>query len=134
MRSVFELTDAVAGQNFEEALAIVDNMLLNGESAIGAIAMLARHFRIVARLQDPAIRNLSRGQKASAVRVSPYFLTDYERHVRTFSLPAIEQIRSQLVATDHALKSSKLGERTLLEQLIFEICFHRRDARQRAGA
>src|SRR5690554_280452 len=123
IRSVFELTDAVGERKFEEALHIVANMLRNGESAIGSVAMLARHFRIVARLQDPAVRNLSSNQKAGAVRVSPYFLKDYERHARTFGLRAIENIRAQLLGVDRALKSSSLDDKTLLEQLIYDICF-----------
>lgn len=126
IRSVFELTDAVGERKFEEALHIAANMLRNGESAIGSVAMLARHFRIVARLQDSTVRNLSRNQKAGAVRVSPYFLKDYERHARTFGLRAIENIRSQLLSVDRALKSSSLDDKTLLEQLIYDICF--RDA------
>lgn len=123
IRSVFELTDAVGERKFEDALHIAANMLRNGESAIGSVAMLARHFRIVARLQDPSVRNLSRNQKARAVRVSPYFLKDYERHARTFGLGAIENIRSQLLRVDRSLKSSSLDDKTLLEQLIYDICF-----------
>lgn len=123
IRTVFELTDAVADQNFEEALVVVDNMLRYGESAIGAVAILARHFRILARLHDPSVRNLTRRQKASAVKVSPFFLKDYDRHARTFNLQTIGAIRSRLVRADQALKSTSLSDQTLLEQLIYDICF-----------
>jgi DNA polymerase-3 subunit delta len=133
VRSVFELTDAVGERKFEEALSILSNMLRNGESAIGAVAMLARHFRIVAKLQDPSIRNLSSNKKAGAVRVSPYFVKDYERHARTFGLAAIEDIRGRLLRVDQALKSSGLDDKTVVEQLIYDICFRNTGAQRRIG-
>lgn len=133
VRSVFDLTDAVGDRKFEDALRILDSMLLNGESPIGTVAMLARHFRIVAKLHDPSVRNLSRNQKAGAVRVSPYFLKDYERHARKFPPAEIEAIRSRLLDVDLALKSSGLDDRTVMERLLYDICFRQAGAQQRTG-
>ena len=123
VRTIFDLTDAMGDQKFQESIKVLDNMLLNGESPIGILAMIARHFRIVARLHDPSVRSLSRKEKASAVGVVPYFLKDYQRHARSFAPDDLARIRRDLMEVDRTLKSSTLEERTVLESLLYDICF-----------
>ncbi|MFB6263345.1 MAG: DNA polymerase III subunit delta, partial [Bradymonadaceae bacterium] len=50
VRSVFDLTDALGDREYQEALEILDGMLLDGQSAIRILFMIARHFRLVDRL------------------------------------------------------------------------------------
>ena len=119
--SIFDLTDALGDKDLEEALAILDQMLLSGEAPIKIEVMIARHFRILARLQDPSLRNAGRTQRARAVGVSPYFLKDYARHARKFSPARVHHLLDQLVDVDLSLKSSKLDDRVILEQLLLNI-------------
>ena len=132
VRTVFDLTDALGDQKFEEALRVLDSMLLNGEPPLRILAMVARHFRIVARLHDPEVRSLSgRNDKAKAVGVVPFFLKDYQRHARKFSLEDLTTIREKLLEVDQALKSAGLDDRTLMESLLYDIC--QRSEAQAAG-
>ena len=121
VNTVFDLTDALGEQQLEEALSILDKMMLSGEAAIMINQMIARHFRIIAKLQDPGLRNANRSERARAVGVSPYFLKDYERHARAFPAPKVERLLERLVHVDVALKSSKLSDHLILEQLVFDI-------------
>ncbi|MFW5967462.1 MAG: DNA polymerase III subunit delta, partial [Persicimonas sp.] len=123
VHTVFDLTDELGERDFEGAARILDNMLLHGESPIGILAMIARHFRILSRLHDPSVRTLGRNEKARAVGVVPFFLKDYQRHASKFSLTEIESLRERFLETDSALKSSGLDDRTVLERLLFDICF-----------
>jgi DNA polymerase-3 subunit delta len=132
VRSVFDLTDALGDRKFEEALKILDSMLLNGEPPLRILAMIARHFRIVAKLHDPSVRNESRNNKARAVGVVPYFLKDYQRHASKFSPRDIEAIRGRLLEVDTALKSSGLDDRTVMERLLYDICFRANKSSSRA--
>lgn len=132
VRSVFDLTDALGDQKFEEALKILDSMLLNGEPPLRILAMIARHFRIVAKLHDPSVRNENRNNKARAVGVVPYFLKDYQRHASKFSPRDIEVIRGRLLEVDSSLKSSGLDDRTVMERLLYDICFRANIRRARA--
>ncbi|MFP4600027.1 MAG: DNA polymerase III subunit delta [Persicimonas sp.] len=120
---VFDLTDALGDRKFEDALSVLANMLLNGEPPLRILFMIARHFRIVAKLHDPSVRNLGRNPKARAVGVVPYFLKDYQRHANKFGPAEIEAIRGRLLEVDTALKSSGLDDRTIMEQLLYDICF-----------
>lgn len=123
VRTVFDLTDALGEQKFEDALRILDSMLLNGEPPLRILAMIARHFRIVARLHDPEVHGLNRNDKARAVGVVPFFLKDYQRHARAFSLDDLTVIREKLLEIDQALKSTGLDDRTLMESLLYDICY-----------
>ena len=125
--SVFDLTDALGARDYQTAMEVLERMLLDGKAPLVISHMIARHFRIVARLQDPKLRNANRSKAASAVRVNPFFVKDYRRDARTFSATEVEQILQMLLEVDIALKSSPLADRVLLEQLITDICFEPAD-------
>lgn len=121
INSVFELTDALGDKRAEDALNILDKMMLMGESAIMINQMVARHFRILLKLKDPSVRNAGNAERAKAAGVSPYFLKDYQRHADKFSGPQLRQIMAELLITDMALKSSKLSDKTIVEALLLKI-------------
>lgn len=122
-RSVFDLTDALGERDYQTANEVLERMLLDGESPLVISHMIARHFRIVARLQAPKLRGASRKKAASAVRVNPYFVGDYQRHARTFSPAEVRAILRRMLDVDIALKSSSLSDRVILERLLTDICF-----------
>ena len=122
-RSVFDLTDALGNRDFQNAMEDLQRMLLDGESAIMISHMIARHFRIVAKLQDPSLQRADRYEAARAVRVSPFFLRDYKRHARTFSPTEVQMILKRLLEVDIALKSTSVPDRVILEKLLTDICF-----------
>jgi len=129
VRSIFDLTDELGDRHYRNALQILDAMLQSGKAPIPILFMIARHFRIVGKLQDPDIRNISsKKQRASEVGVMRWFIDDYERHARTFDRDDVAFIRKRLREVDRALKSSGLDDRTLLESLLYDICFRDADA------
>ncbi|MEZ4460127.1 MAG: DNA polymerase III subunit delta [bacterium] len=128
VHSVFTLTDALGGRDFERALQVLATMLESGESALGLMRMIARHFRILAKLHDPEIRAMSdRNQKARAVGVVVFFLGRYQQDAGRFSRRELEGIREALLEADIALKSSRISDRVLMEDLLHTICFRRQE-------
>lgn len=123
VRSVFDLTDALGDCNFETALSILDRMLLDGEPALRILHMIARHFRIVDRIHDPDYRGLQQRELARKLNVPHFFVDDYRRHARTFDSSDITAIRRRILEVDRRLKSSGLDDRTVLEELLYDICF-----------
>ena len=126
VRSIFDLTDALGERNYREALDILDGMLLAGKSPLMILHMIARHFRLVDKIHDPELRNLGKRDLASELGVLHWFVDDYKRHARTFSASEIADIREHLLEVDRSLKSTGLSDRTVLESLLYDICF--RDA------
>ena len=127
--TIFDLTDALGDRRTEDAVKILDRMLISGEAPILISFMIARHFRILAKLMDPSLRQADRHEKAKAVGVSPFFLKDYERHARTFGLSQVESVLDRLVSVDQALKSSRLGDRLILEHLLLDVMLGQGQAR-----
>jgi len=123
VRSVFDLTDALGERNFETALTILDRMLLDGEPPLRILHMIARHFRIVGRLHDPDYRTLQPREQAQKLGVPHFFVDDYRSHARTFEPADVATVRTRILEVDRRLKSSGLADRTVLEELLYDICF-----------
>ena len=119
--TIFDLTDALGDRRTEDAVKILDRMLTCGEAPVLINFMIARHFRILAKLLDPSLRQADKYEKAKAVGVSPFFLKDYERHARKFGASQIREVLDRVVRVDQALKSSRLGDRLILEHLLLDV-------------
>ena len=72
--SIFELTDAIGKKDIVQALSSLAYLLEQNQSEIGALAMLARHIRILSKLKWGEKHKLNRTQLAHKAGISPYFL------------------------------------------------------------
>lgn len=122
VKTVFELADALGARKFGAAVKMLDRMLVAGESAVGITAMVARHFRIVGKLQDPGVAHAPSRDAAKAAGVPPFFVDNYRSDATRFSPAEVAQIRRRIVETDFALKSSRLSERIIMESLLYDVC------------
>lgn len=122
VHDIFALTDALGSRDLERSLKIFDAMIIAGEPPLRILVMIARHFRILSKLKDPEIRRGNDREKAKAAKVAPYFLKDYERDARRFTIDDLQSIRSAILDVDLALKSSGLSDRIVLERLFVMMC------------
>lgn len=109
-RSLFELTDAIGAKRPEKALSLFRQMMLSGESPVGILALIARHFRILFKVKET-------GEGAP-----PYFLKNYQQQANGFSEPSLRGGIGRIFRTDWELKSSRLAPDLLMERLIWELC------------
>ncbi|MBI4197464.1 MAG: DNA polymerase III subunit delta [Deltaproteobacteria bacterium] len=109
-KSLFDLSDAVGSKNLPRALQLFRQMTLSGESEVGLLALLARHFRILKKVKET-------GQGAP-----PYFLPQYQRQASSFSHEKLMQAHERFFRIDWDLKSSPLPQKILLEKLLLNLC------------
>jgi DNA polymerase-3 subunit delta len=128
VHNIFAMTDALGARDFERALQIMATMLDAGEKPIGMMSMIARHFRILARLKDPDVRTLPEREKASAAGVVVFFLRRYQQDSERFTRKELERIRASLLEADIALKSSRIADRVIMESLLHDICFRQKES------
>jgi DNA polymerase-3 subunit delta len=120
--SIFELTDAIGSDDRARALTCLANLLDQGQSEVGALALVSRHVRILKTVSDGMREGLA-GQKLGArAGVSPYFLKAYVDQSRRWSDRKIEQTFRALLDTDRALKSSPVASHIWLENFIIQTC------------
>jgi DNA polymerase-3 subunit delta len=120
--SVFDLTDAIGRNDRARALDCLVNLLDNGQSEVGVLALISRHVRILKLVSD-GIREGLAGQKLSSrAGVSPYFLKSYVDQARAWNDRKIERTFQALLDTDRALKSSPVASHIWLENFIIQTC------------
>lgn len=132
-RSVFELTDAVGAGDLSAALAAVSALCDQRDSALGVIAMLARHLRQLGIVV--AHRGANKAQLASALGLPPFIADKVIAQARRFTPQALARATTMLATADRALKGDQLlegpltgfqikalgrdlGERVVLERLV----------------
>jgi DNA polymerase-3 subunit delta len=137
-RSVFELTDAIGAADRGRALGAIASLCDHRESAVGVVAMLARHVRQLATLHELRARDVPRNQWASAVGLPPFVIDKLIAQARTYSPSSLARAQQRIATADRALKGDitltsetspwtgpqmkalgrELGERVILEQLV----------------
>jgi DNA polymerase-3 subunit delta len=135
-RSVFELTDAVGAGDLAGALAAVSALCDQRDSALGVVAMLARHLRQL------GVVHSVKGNKhaaASALGLPPFIVDKLVAQARVYSPAALGRATTLLATADRALKGDQLldgtpftgyqmkalgrdlGERVVLERVVTSI-------------
>lgn len=122
MDSIFDLTSAIGKRDLIKALQSLAYLLEQNQSEIGALAMLARHIRILSKIQEGKKQKLSKSQLAQKAGISPYFLKDYLEQSPNWSEQQIHHTMSALLEVDKALKSSPLSSHIWLENFILKTC------------
>lgn len=119
---IFDLTDALGRRDKVTALTILANLLDHGQSEVGAVALLSRHFRILSQIRMLLKQGLT-GPKICAKAGIPQFLfNNYLSQSKAWSEPSLIRVFQLLHQTDRALKSSNLASHIWLENLILKAC------------
>ena len=117
-RNVFELTKAIGAGDVPRALGLLANMLRNREPALRIQFMLARQMRQIWRAKELLAAGAPRGEIASAVGMSPYFLDDVLLPAKRMSRATLTRAFERLYQSDVALKSSRVDEGLLISRLV----------------
>ncbi|MFN7727899.1 MAG: DNA polymerase III subunit delta [Bdellovibrio sp.] len=120
--SVFELTEMIARTDRVNSLIQLVRLMDQGQSEMGIVALVARHFRILLLIKQGESLGLSGQKLAHHAQVSPYFLGDYVKQARNWTAKKIESALVVLAETDKALKSSPVSAHIWLENLIYRTC------------
>lgn len=119
--NVFEFCDSVAALQNEKSLRIVNRLLELGESPIGVLVMLTRHYTILAKTKELAAKRASKMDMAKTLKVNPYFVDKYLQQARHYSREHLRHIFTLLLRADLQLKTSYQKPKLIIETLLFEI-------------
>lgn len=120
-RNVFELSKAIGEGQRENALRILHSMLVARESGVRIVAMLVRHLRQLWMTAELLAQRLGKMDIAQEIGIPPFFVDEMMVQAKRFDRHSFERMHRALFVADRALKSSRLDEARLLEQLILTL-------------
>jgi DNA polymerase-3 subunit delta len=115
---IFDLTDALAQRNRKQALNILHDLLGDGEPPLKLISTITSQVRSLLLVKELVQKGMRAPQIASTLGVAPFIADKSLRQVGNFSVPQLENAYRQLLATDAALKRSRLTPEMALDLLV----------------
>jgi DNA polymerase III subunit delta len=115
---IFDLTDALAQRNRKQALDLLHDLLADGEPPLKLISTITSQVRSLLLVKELADNGLRASQIVSATGIAPFVAEKALRQIGRFSTSQLEGAYRQLLATDAALKRSRLTPDMALDLLV----------------
>lgn len=115
---VFDLTDALAERNRKKALDLLHDLLADGEPPLRLISTITSQVRSLLLVKELAADGLRVSQIVTATGMAPFVAEKAVRQIGKFSSSQLEGAYRQLLATDAALKRSRLTPDMALDLLV----------------
>lgn len=116
---VFDLTDAILENNKARAMAILHELLDEGESHIGLVAILAAQMRNLIQVKELSSQGYRSQQIAQIIGLPSFVVDRAANQARRFSMPQMVNIYKKICETDAGLKRSRMAPDLALELLIY---------------
>jgi DNA polymerase-3 subunit delta len=120
--SIFNLTDCLAGKDRVSALDALQCLLEQGEHPLKILAMIARHYRLMVRAKEMVQKGSSATDAGKRVGINDFHLKGFVKQVQAFSLDQVQDYFTLLFQSDRKLKSSRINEKIILEDMIARLC------------
>jgi DNA polymerase-3 subunit delta len=117
---IFDLTDALAQRNRQQALNILHDLLSDGEPPLKLLSTITSQIRSLLLVKELTQKGMRAPQIVSTLGIAPFIVDKSLRQVGKFSLAQLENAYRQLLATDAALKRSRLTPEMALDLLVVQ--------------
>lgn len=123
--TAFDLSNAILQNNYQKAFSILDRLFSLRTEPLMILGALNMSFIDLYRLKAAQSMNLTADQVIHDFRYkSRYRMTKLYQSVSLFSMEQIRNCIESLVKADMLLKSSRLDNRIILEQMLGEMMAH----------
>jgi DNA polymerase-3 subunit delta len=117
---VFDLTDALGRRDTATALALLHELLAQGESPLGIVALTAFQTRALMQVRLLSDRGMPAHQIAATAGLAPFVVDKSLRLARRFTFAELETAHRRLLEIDTALKRSRMTPELALDLLVLE--------------
>jgi DNA polymerase-3 subunit delta len=117
---IFDLTDALAQRKRKQALNILHDLLVDGEPPLKLISTITSQVRSLMLVKELMQKGMRSHQIASTLGIAPFIADKYVRQAGNFSISQLENTYRHLLASDAALKRSRLTPEMALDLLVFQ--------------
>ena len=115
---IFDLTDALAQRNRKQALDILHDLLTDGEPPLKLLSTITTQIRSLLLVKELAQKGMRPPQIATTLGMAPFVATKAAQQVSKFTPAQLEGAYRQLLATDAALKRSRMAPEMALDLLV----------------
>ena len=120
-KNIFDLTNALGERRQNDALFLLRNLMDHAQPPVIIIAMIARHFRIIAHARELP-RGVNEREAAGKLKVHPFYVRQYLSQANKLSRDKIQKAFYILSRTDKEVKSSKIPRDKILERTVIDLC------------
>ncbi len=117
---IFDLTDALARRDRARALTLLHELLAQGESPLGIVAITASQTRAMLKVKSLGERGMRPFQIAQQTGLNPFVVEKSLPLARKFTFEELEATHRRLLDVDLALKRSRMTPEMALDLLVME--------------
>ncbi len=119
--TVFQMIDCVMRRQGAQAQMLLKNMLENGESRIGALAMLTRQLRMLTHIRLMRGQGMTLPEIERKLSLNHYAAARAAEQAGKFQVESLEEGYRACVETDYAIKSGRVREEAGLDLLMIKL-------------
>ena len=120
--NIFALSKAIGQRDLSAALLCLARLLEDNQSEVGALVLISRHIRILARVKEGVKKGYTEQTLCSKTGVPRFFIRNYIQEAELWTEQKILSAIEVLKTTDKALKSSPVSAHIWLENFIIKAC------------
>lgn len=116
--NIFSLSESIGKKDRTQALFLFHRLKSQGENEIALMALIARHLRILLKLNEGQLTGLKGATLATQAGINNYFLPTYLQQVQLWTKDTLSQALMMLADLDRQLKSSALPGELWFERFL----------------
>lgn len=119
---IFDLVDAVANKNINQALNIYNNLLLMKEQPIMILSMIARQFRLVLECKKLKSSGSSTNEISNILDLRSFIVSNCLKQSNNFTLKDLVNALRECLQADIDIKTGRKNDKLAVEMLIIKYC------------
>lgn len=120
-QNIFKLIDHIVARHTDQALSLLNDMLLQREEPILILMLIARQFRIMLQVKHLLERGHSQQQIASQLKQRPFVVRGAMEQSKRYSLNTLRAITAHLADLDYGMKMGRFDKAMALELFILKL-------------
>ncbi|CAH2214143.1 DNA polymerase III subunit delta [Tepidibacter aestuarii] len=119
---IFKLIDFIGNKNASEAIKILNDMIVKGESPLMVLSMISRQFKIIMQAKALNRKGNPEGVIAKSLAIHPYVIKKALIQSKKFDNPTIIRLQNELLEADYSIKNGLKKDILALEIIISKFC------------
>lgn len=118
---IFKLINACSGKNIDCSLRVYGDLLLEGESSFGILALLSKQIKNMLTVSELYGKKYDGRSIAQKLKLHEYTVKLCIKYSSSIKRQALQSAFGKCLDTEFSIKSGRMGERLAMEMLLVEL-------------